>query len=230
MSITLYALAGRDAARHFSPHVWKVEMALAHKGLPYTVKAVGFVEIPDIEGGFSKTVPVIRDGDTLVNDSFDIALHLERAYPDRPTLFGGPGGEAMARFVERWSFLTLHAWIGRAALMDIFHCLKDDDRAYFRTSREARFGKALEETPKGREETVADFRKALEPLRQTLSHQQFLGGEGPLFADYIVFGALQWMRVVCPMNPLESGDPVANWFERCLDLHGGVGRAVAAAA
>jgi hypothetical protein len=28
----------------------------------------------------------------------------------------------------------------------------------------------------------------------------------------------------------EDGDPVADWFERCLDLHGGIGRKVPAAA
>ncbi|RUX96912.1 glutathione S-transferase family protein, partial [Mesorhizobium sp. M2A.F.Ca.ET.040.01.1.1] len=29
---------------------------------------------------------------------------------------------------------------------------------------------------------------------------------------------------------LDDGDSIARWFERCLDLHGGIGRQVAAAA
>jgi glutathione S-transferase len=37
-------------------------------------------------------VPIIQDGDKVVNDSFAIAQYLERTYPDRPSLFGGPGG------------------------------------------------------------------------------------------------------------------------------------------
>jgi len=39
-------------------------------------------------------VPIIQDGDKVVNDSFAIAQYLERTYPDRPSLFGGPGGAA----------------------------------------------------------------------------------------------------------------------------------------
>lgn len=39
-------------------------------------------------------VPIIQDGDKTVNDSFAIAQYLERTYPDRPSLFGGPGGAA----------------------------------------------------------------------------------------------------------------------------------------
>ena len=31
---------------------------------------------------------------------YAIALYLEETYPDRPTLFGGEGGKAMARFID----------------------------------------------------------------------------------------------------------------------------------
>lgn len=37
-------------------------------------------------------VPIIEDNGKVVNESFDIALYLERTYPDKPSLFGGPGG------------------------------------------------------------------------------------------------------------------------------------------
>ena len=63
-----------------------------------------------------------------------------------------------------------------------------------------------------------------------LAVQPFIGGASPLFADYIVFGALQWARIVTPFRLLDDGDVVAQWFERCLDLHDGLGRKVAAAA
>ena len=59
---------------------------------------------------------MIRDGDKVVADSFDIALYLDDAYPERPTLFCGDGGKAMARFIERWSQLTIHPYLGAAAL------------------------------------------------------------------------------------------------------------------
>jgi glutathione S-transferase len=61
------------------------------------------------------------------------------------------------------------------------------------------------------------------PLRFTVKDMPFLGGERPAYADYIVFGALQWARCASPQNLLEDDDPVAAWFERLLDLYGGLG-------
>jgi glutathione S-transferase len=89
MTILLYDLVGEDASRPFSPHCWKTTMSLAHKGLDYRRVPTPFTLVPAVEGGASKTVPVIRDGDTVVADSFAIALYLDEAYPERPSLFGG---------------------------------------------------------------------------------------------------------------------------------------------
>ena len=144
MTILLYDLVGEDAARPFSPHCWKTAMSLAHKGLEFQRVPTPFTSVPSVEGGVSKTIPVIRDGDAVVADSFAIALYLDEAYPDRPTLFGGEGGKAMARFVERWSQLTVHPYLGAAALTDIHARLAPPDQAYFRDSREKRYGKRLE--------------------------------------------------------------------------------------
>lgn len=230
MTILLYDLVGRDTTRPFSPHCWKVVMALAHKGLDISTVPTRFLEVPAVEGGVSKTVPVIRDGETVVADSFAIALYLDEAYPDRPTLFGGEGGKAMARFIERWSQVTIHPYVTTAAIMDL-HAMQDAENAvYFRQSREQRLGKRLEEVMAAREAGLDNFRASLEPLRSTLFYQPFIGGAVPLFSDYIVFGALQWARIASPYQLLDDGDVVAQWFARCLDLHGGLGRKIAAAA
>lgn len=230
MTILLHDLVGADPARPFSPHCWKVAMALAHKGLEFRRLPTPFTAVPAVEGGVSKTVPVIRDGETLVADSFAIALYLEETYPDRPALFGGPGGVGMARFVERWVQLTAQAQMMGFIVLDIHNCLAPADQAYFRTSREARLGRTLESVVEGREARRDAFRAALEPLRSTLTYQPFIGGQSPLFCDYIAFGAFQWARVTSPFALLAADDPVAAWFERCLDLHGGLGRGVPAAA
>jgi glutathione S-transferase len=229
MTILLYELVGEDTSRPFSPHCWKTTMCLAHKGLEYRRVPTPFTSVPAVEGGVSKTVPVIRDGDKVVADSFTIALYLDDTYPDRPTLFGGPGGEAMARFIERWSQLTIHPYLGAAALTDIHARLAPPDQAYFRDNREKRYGKTLEDVSAGREAGLEAFRASLEPLRSMFTYQPFIGGETPLYPDYIVFGAFQWMRVMSPFPALADGDPVTAWFERLLDLHDGLGRSVAAA-
>lgn len=229
MTRLLYALSGADRTRQFSPHVWKTVMSLAHKGLAYETVPVGFTEIPAIEGGSTATVPLLRDGDRLVRDSFDIALYLDEAYPDRPALFGGEGGRAMARFIESWSQSTLHMAVTRIAILDIHNLLEPADQAYFRRSREERLGASLEDIAAAGKAEVEGFAKKLQPLRNMLKVQPFIGGEGPLFPDYIVFGALQWLRTTAGTKVLEEGDSVAGWFARCLDLHGGVGHRVTAA-
>lgn len=226
----LYGLCGEDQAVHFSPHVWKVIMALKHKGLDYEFRPVPFTEIPKLEDGFSPTVPILRDGDRLVRDSFDIALYLEDAYPDAQSLFKGEGGRAMARVVEGFSQTVIHPAITKVAVADIHNLLAPTDRVYFRKSREGRLGQTLEELASNRFTEAAEFPRKLEPVRHALKFQPWLGGDAPLFSDYIVFGALQWARVTAPVELLHHDDPVKAWFERCLDLHGGVGRSVSAAA
>jgi glutathione S-transferase len=230
MAILLYELVGKDRNRPFSPHCWKTAFSLAHKRLEFECVPTTFTAIPEIEGGVSRTVPVIRDGDNVIADSFAIALYLEEAYPERPSLFLGEGGKATARFVERWAGTALAPHLLSAVLMDIHDSLDAPDQAYFRRSREESFGRRLEEMPAGREERLDTLRRKLEPLRAMLSVQPFIGGDQPLFADYIVAGMLQWVRVVSPFRILEDGDSVSNWFERCLDLHDALGRRVSAAA
>ncbi|OCW55830.1 glutathione S-transferase family protein [Hoeflea olei] len=230
MTILLHDLVGADPARPFSPHCWKVAMALAHKGLPFACNSVTFTQVPLIEDGASRTVPVIRDGSRVVADSFLIAAYLDETYPDRPSLFGGEGGEAMARFVEAWSQSVLHAGLNMIVLEEIANLLSPEDQAYFRPSREARLGMTFGEVAERRAAEIAGFSARLTPLRMMLRSQPFIGGASPLFCDYIVFGALQWARITSSAKILEAGDPVTDWFERCLDLHDGLGRSVPAAA
>ncbi|MNL78932.1 Beta-etherase [compost metagenome] len=60
-----------------------------------------------------------------------------------------------------------------------------------------------------------------------LKFQPFLGGESPLFADYIVVGLFQWLRITTGSVHLSADDPAAQWLDRCLDMFGGRARAVA---
>ena len=167
MAIVLYDLVGRDD-RRFSPHCWRTRMALAHKGLEHEARPTRFTEIATIEGGEVRTVPALRDGARLVADSWQIARYLEEAYPERPSLFGGPGGEAVTRFVQSWSGAVLHSGLITLIVADIWQRLLPEDQEYFRRTREQRFGRTLEEVQAGREGCVEAFRRSLQPLRMTL--------------------------------------------------------------
>jgi glutathione S-transferase len=199
-------------------------MALAHKGLSAETIPWCFTEKDAIAPHGSEKVPVLLDGDTSVVDSWTIANYLEDRYPDRPSLFGGEGGRAMARMLNWWGDVTVIAGMFPMIVADIPAHLKPVDAAYFRKSREARFGKSLEEVVVGRDKTVEGFRKSLDPMRLTLKTQPYLGGEQPNYADYIVFGPFQWARVVSPFKLLAEDDPVYAWRERLLDAFDGMAR------
>ncbi|MEM7534381.1 MAG: glutathione S-transferase family protein, partial [Chloroflexota bacterium] len=172
--------------------------------------------------------PVIDDQTSgtsqLVRDSWAIAEYLETTYPDNPSLFGGDGGLAVTKFIQSWNDSVLVRGMISLFLLDIHDHLTPEDKVYFRTSREARFKRTLEEVQEGREARLKAFQNSLFPLRLLIKDQPFLGGEQPLYADYIIFGCFQWARVTTDFVMLKSDDPVKAWFDRCLDLHDGLGR------
>jgi glutathione S-transferase len=223
MSIVLYDLAGEDPDVRFSPYCWRTRFALAHKGIPVDTVPWRFTDTDAIAFSGQGRVPVIRDGDMTVSDSWAIAEYLEDRYP-APALFGGAGGLAHARFVNAWADGVLVGGIARFIVRDLLDIIDPKDRFYFRSSREARFGMTLEAVQDGREGRLAAFRELLMPIRLVLRRQPWLGGPTPSYADHIVAGTLMWPRCASRFELLEAGDPVAAWLDRALDLYGGLGR------
>lgn len=229
MAIQMYDLVGRDDAR-FSPYCWRIRMALAHKGLEFDTIPKGFGEIPDMLEGDYNSVPVISDNGKLVKDSWDIAEYLDETYPDKPALLGNDEVKALCRFVQAWANTTVIPALSTLIVKDIYESAREVDKPYFRESREKRFGRTLEDVQSGRDDRVEGARNVFTPMRLTLAGQPFLGGTQPNYADYIVFGTLQWPRIGSPYKILKDEDPINEWMTRCLDLHGGIARAVPAAA
>jgi glutathione S-transferase len=220
MAITLYDLTGAEDARRFSPYCWRTKMALAHKGLAVETVPWRFTEKDRLPEG-NKTVPTIVDDGTVVNDSWAIADHLDRKYPDRP-LLRGAGERGLAKFLTAWTESVMHPALLRLVLLDIYGHIAEQDRDYFRTSREARFGLSLEAFCADRDAQLAAFRKTVNPLRITLKAQDYLGGDAPNYGDYIVFGGFQWARAISPVQLLAADDPIAAWRARLLAAFDGL--------
>ncbi|MCK1362624.1 glutathione S-transferase family protein [Bradyrhizobium sp. 199] len=224
MSLKLYELVGTDPSRPFSPYCWRTRMALAHKGLSAQSLPWRFTEKSALAPHGSEKVPVLLHDRKAVVDSWTIANYLEDNFPDRPSLFGGEGGRAMARMINAFGDIAIVGGIFPLIIADIPKNLAEIDAAYFRQTREARFGKTLEDIMASRDAGVVAFRKSLEMMRQTLKKQPFIGGAAPNYADYIVFGGFQWARVVSPFKLLEADDPVYAWREKLLDGFDGMAR------
>jgi glutathione S-transferase len=224
MAITLYDLAGAEADRRFSPFCWRTRMALAHKGLEVETIPWRFTEKDKIAFSGQGRVPVIVDDNRTLSDSSAIADYLESRYTDRPALFGGEIGRGLTRFVQNWTETILQPAVVGFVVLDIHRHIRPEDQAYFRQSREERFGTTLENVVANRQARLPAFRESLAPLRRTLERQKFLAGNAPAYADYIVFGAFQWARAISDFELLSADDPVAAWRGRMLDAFGGLAR------
>ena len=222
--ITLYDLAAAEEDRRFSPYCWRTKMALKHKGLDFETVPWRFTDKDVIAFAKSTTVPVIKDQDTVVADSWNIAVYLDEAYPQRPGLFASVESRALAEFFGHWVIRGPQLAVFKVILPDIYERIHEKDKAYFRASREKRFGMPLEEWAGERNAALAAFRGALEPARPGLVQHPFVSGHGPGYADYTLFGLFQWARCMSPVRLLEPDDPVYAWRERMLDLFGGFAR------
>lgn len=225
MAIVMYDLAGADPAIRFSPYCWRSRMALAHKDLPVRTIPWRFTDKQTLAFSGQGGVPVIKDGNKVVVDSWAIATYLEERYDDRPSLFGCETGAAHARFINVWADTVMLPGIARMIVRDVFDILDPKDRNYFRKTREERFGMKLEQVQADREQRLPALRSSWQPVRSVLQSQEWLGGDdGPTYADYIIFSGLQWARCVSHFELLAEDDPIAAWRERMLDLFGGLAR------
>lgn len=228
MAIKLYDLAGADPDIRFSPNCWRTRMALAHKGLDVETVPWRFTDKEAIAGSGQQATPVILDGERWVADSWAIAEYLDEAYPDKPALFENAQAKAYALFIQNWVNASLNPGIAKHIIVPLFEMLAEEDKPYFRETREKVFGTTLENFHDGAAEALPALRKAMHPLRMTLRDNAFLAGDQPAYADYVCFGAFQWARTSCANDILEADDTIYAWRERMLDLFNGLGRGMPA--
>ena len=223
MALKMYDLAAADPLLRFSPYCWRTKLALAHKGLAVETIPWRFTEKAAIGFSGQGRVPVLIDGEKVISDSWEIACYLDEAYADRPALFGSADARGAAFFIKRWAESQLHPALVRLIVADIVKILHADDVAYFRESREKALGASLEDYCAAKAEHLKQLHAVLTPLRLTVKDLAFVGGDAPSYADYIVFGALQWARCSSPQDLLEQDEPVAAWFTRVAALYDGLG-------
>lgn len=204
-------------------------LALNIKGLPY--KTV-WVEYPDIEPLCKKigakptevvagvpryTLPVIHDPthNAVIANSIDIARYLEAMYPDTTPLF--PGG--LHGLHE--AFQDAHQ---RIALRGIYHImlpvthtkLNPVSEVYFRRTREAKFGKKLEEfSPLGpqRDAHWAQVEEGHGVADGWLSKNEkgtYVMGETMSYADVTIAAYLLWVKAIFGVGSEEWKD-ILEW-------------------
>ncbi|MBV6658871.1 MAG: glutathione S-transferase N-terminal domain-containing protein [Devosiaceae bacterium] len=217
----LYELCGAETDRLFSAYAWRVRLTLGYKGIAFDSQPLPFTAIPGAVLPDYARVPVFVDGDETVVESFDICHYLEARHPDTPTVFGGEGGVQNAALIDNLIVTGLYPTISRMIIKDIHDQLAAADQAYFRASREERFGATLEDVQRGRDKERTRFATFLKPYRRRLEAAPYLGGERLLFADIALCASLCWARATSPYDILGGDALMDEWFWRTLDAcHG----------
>src|SRR5882762_7374366 len=199
-------------------------MALKHKGLDFASQPVKMSDKAAIAFSGGKTVPIVKDGETVVRDSWKIAEHLEARYPDAPSLFGGAIGRGVTHAFNVWVDRVLVLPMLGVIVADVHERVDPADAQYFRDSMEKILKMKLEEARKERAEAMARLTRTLEPMQALLKRQPWIAGEHPAYADYVLFSIFQWARVMSPQEILQPDNPLHGWRERVLELHEGFAR------
>jgi len=210
----LYELVGADPDRHFSQNCWRIRLALHLKGLDFESVPWRFSEREVLAFANTDRVPVLVDGERVVPDSWAILQYLEDTYPEGESLFGDAVARAEAEFIRHWTERVVHAQLGPMIMRGIWSRLGPADQGYFRETRQARFGKTLEELEAEIPERLPRFREAIAPLRATVEAQPFIAGERPRVPDLLIYAAFLWARHGSDLEPLAEEDPVAAWRGR----------------
>jgi len=209
--IIFYDIPSSLANNAWSPNTWKARYALNIKGVPYKTQ---WVEYPDIEALAKKinapatgtkgdgspmyTLPIINDPNTgkVVSDSFLIAEYLDATYPNGPTLFPAGTKPLVAAFESG----VVGALGGVLMLQLAVSCyiLNPSSKEYFRRTREAAFGKKIEEfSPASqRDADVAKGKEGFAKVDEWLvkSGGKFVLGNTVSYADGVLAGWLTWFK------------------------------------
>ena len=204
--ITLYDLAFEDDRRP-SPYCWRAKFALAHKGLDCTDVPMGFTEKEKIAFAHSKTVPVIKDGEKPVKDSWAIAVYLDEMYPDN-------GCCSRARWAvptRASSTAGPTSWCNGAifpmVVGDLYDRVRPEDKEYIaRVARRAVGHEGLHRLSRprrGRRDWRRSVPRSNRRAGRCASRNSCPAAEAA-YPDYILAGTFMWPRTISPLELLEA--------------------------
>lgn len=223
----LFELRAADPEVLFSPYCWRVRLALLHKGLAFESRPLRFTDKEPLACSGQGQVPVLRDGEKVINDSTAIFAYLDATYPEKP-LLGDELAATRARLLEKVIFTAIRMPLLKLLVTRVHSAVDEADKEYFRSTREKAFGSTLEAFA-DRDAAIAAFGPAVAPLEVWLQDQSYLDGAQPAGTDYLVAGLFFWAWCLGE-QPWASGSAVDAWFQRILKQYesqcGAVKRAV----
>jgi len=251
--IIFYDIASNAPLRTFAPNPWKTRYALNHKNIAYRTEAVDMPDIASVReklgvsanrtlpnGSPYHTLPLIHDQSTnaFIGDTFEIALYLDRTYPQHPPLFR-PGTIGLVAALNNRVDDLFTKYVALSDIMPFPETSKEtingifaarfgltnlEDMALSASAREAlfvgfenalgEFAKAYAHTG-GTTDTVWSATGTAKAQKQKQGREEvgpWLDGDEPVYADFIVGG---WLAMAATCMPPRDWERVRAW-------HGGL--------
>ena len=213
MKIKLYELAASDGLI-FSPPCWRTRLSLEWRGLDFESIPTSYVEIKEVDQGQFSTVPIFANEAITMSDSWEINQYLDTTYAARGKMIRSPAEEGQALLVQQ---LMLVPELLRVALLDLFARLADNDKEYFRRSREERFNMSLEEAVLPQEEAMEKIVDRFQAFENYLGQRDYLGGDNPNYADITFLSHLQLPIQISHLPLLKKMPATQEWVQRCAN-------------
>ncbi len=182
----------------------KIRLILDYKGLDYrkieVVPGVGQLELFRLSG--QSKVPVLKDGETVIADSTEIALYLDRKFPEKPLIPTDPVLRGRCLLMEEWADESI-GLKGRAAFIGALNqnpsfrtsLLPTETPSFFKSLVSAVPSEMLDFLGSGIgfggeavKEAMRGLHQDLEALTLILQHQPYLVTDHPTLADLAVAG------------------------------------------
>ena len=180
----------------------KVRLILDYKGLEYrkleVTPGVGQIEVFRMSG--QRQVPVLKDGETVIADSTEIAFYLDRKYPEKPIIPTDPLARGECLLMEGWADESL-GLKGRRALLGGFKQSQSLRNAILPQNVPDFWKNLLSNVPnqfldllgtgiglgaEGIKEAHRGLKQDLEALSLILEHRPYLVGDQITLADLTV--------------------------------------------
>ncbi|GAA5814529.1 hypothetical protein MFLAVUS_008026 [Mucor flavus] len=222
--IRFYDLEINQPGLIWSPNTCKTRFAL--NNIPYETKWVNFRNlhtiIPSItKSGKRPTVPIIEDlahDNKPVQDSWDIAVYLEEAYPDTPSLFHGNIG--LHKFFYDYANSKILPFLFKLVVSRIAdNCGPPQLVKWFRANREKHFGQTLERFSGELSDNITALKNALTPVHNVLKQHLFITGDKVGFADVTLASYFAMVHAIEPdkfelVLNIYNDDIFRNWWNR----------------
>lgn len=144
------------------------------------------------------TLPVIMDPNTnrFITDSFAIAQYLDEQYPDTPKVL--PHGTAALNYVFQTAFSDATRGTIKLGMFKGAQMLNPESKEYYIRTRAEQFGAPWEQfaPPEKRKEQWNELRAACDTADgwYVKSSGQFILGDAPCYADFMVAGRFKWIQ------------------------------------